>query len=174
MNDPIDHFKLAISAAGLTPPDNITGDGKFQRFSTNGKPGDDAGSYILHLDGLPAGWFGDYRTGLNQTWCSIERSAQCADTRATKAICHAVEVYAECPAPGKESRTRCSGGNGGGDLGSGHTDRRCGRAWLPCQQRHSGQRRTVDRHGGSTGTLRQVVPYIVRAAVGDPHAQCSG
>jgi putative DNA primase/helicase len=82
MNDHIEAFKRAIETAGLTPPDQFTGDGKFQRFSTNGKPGDDAGSYILHLDGLPAGWFGDYRTGLSQTWCSIERHAQTPEQKA--------------------------------------------------------------------------------------------
>jgi putative DNA primase/helicase len=76
MSDPIDLFKTAIAAAGLTPPDNINADGKIHRFSTNGKRGDDAGRYVLHLDGLPAGWFGDYRTGLSQSWCSIERNAQ--------------------------------------------------------------------------------------------------
>jgi putative DNA primase/helicase len=57
MNDHIEAFKRAIETAGLTPPDQFTGDGKFQRFSTNGKPGDDAGWYILHLDNIPAGWF---------------------------------------------------------------------------------------------------------------------
>ena len=76
MIGPIDLFKLAIASAGLTPPDNIIADGKIHGFTTNGKRSDDAGRYVLHLDGLPAGWFGDYRTGLSQPWCSIERNAQ--------------------------------------------------------------------------------------------------
>lgn len=75
-SNPEQAFQGAIAAAGLTPPDSIIADGKIHRFSTNGKRSDDAGRYVLHLDGLPAGWFGDYRTGLNQTWCSIERNAQ--------------------------------------------------------------------------------------------------
>ena len=74
--NPEQAFQAAIAAAGLTPPDTIIADGKIHRFTTNGKRSDDAGRYVLHLDGLPAGWFGDYRTGLNQTWCSIERNAQ--------------------------------------------------------------------------------------------------
>jgi putative DNA primase/helicase len=69
-------FQGAITAAGLTPPDSIIADGKIHRFSTNGKRSDIAGRYVMHLDGLPAGWFGDYRTGLSQSWCSIERNAQ--------------------------------------------------------------------------------------------------
>ena len=75
-SNPEQAFQSAIAAAGLTPPDTIIADGKIHRFTTNGKRSDDAGRYVLHLDGLPAGWFGDYRTGLNQTWCSIERNAQ--------------------------------------------------------------------------------------------------
>lgn len=63
-------FQQAISAAGLPPPDEVIGDGHIHRFSTNGKPRDESGWYVLHLDGVAAGSFGDWRTGLTQTWCS--------------------------------------------------------------------------------------------------------
>lgn len=69
-------FQGAIAAAGLTPPDTIIADGQIQRFSTNGKHSDDAGWYILHLDNIPAGSFGDWREHRTQTWCSIDRNAQ--------------------------------------------------------------------------------------------------
>lgn len=69
MNDALDQFRRAIEAAGLTPPDTIHGDGLIHRFSTNGKGNDDSGWYCLHLDGLPAGAFGCWRSGLNVTWC---------------------------------------------------------------------------------------------------------
>lgn len=61
-------FHDAIQAAGLTPPDIIEADGKLRRFTSNGKRGDDAGWYLLHGDGIPAGSFGDWRTGFAQTW----------------------------------------------------------------------------------------------------------
>jgi len=61
-------FRDAITAAGLTPPDVIEADGKLHRFASNGKRGDDAGWYVLHGDGIPAGAFGDWRTSLSQTW----------------------------------------------------------------------------------------------------------
>ena len=70
MCDPIDLFKSAIAAAGLTPPDNIIADGAIHRFSSNGKPRDDSGWYMLHLDGIAAGAFGCWRAGFTQNWCA--------------------------------------------------------------------------------------------------------
>jgi len=69
-------FQGAITAAGLTPPDTIIADGKIHRFSTNGKRSDNAGWYILHLDNIPAGSFGNWREGRSESWCSIDRNAQ--------------------------------------------------------------------------------------------------
>lgn len=68
MHSAIEQFREAIRAAGLRPPDVIEADGKLRRFGTNGKRSDDAGWYIAHDDGIPAGAFGDWRTGLSQTW----------------------------------------------------------------------------------------------------------
>lgn len=65
-----DHFAQAIEAAGLVPPDAIHADGQLHRFSATGKRSDSAGWYVLHDDGLPAGVFGSWRTGLIETWCS--------------------------------------------------------------------------------------------------------
>lgn len=70
MNDGIDQFRDAIAASGMTPPDTIIDDGAIHRFSTNGKPSDTAGWYIMHNDGIRAGSFGNWRDGFTQTWCS--------------------------------------------------------------------------------------------------------
>ena len=70
MSDVIEHFEAAIAAAGLTPPENVNADGRIHRFSTNGRRGDDSGWYCLHLDGIGAGAFGCWRTGLQSTWCA--------------------------------------------------------------------------------------------------------
>ena len=75
MSDPIEHFRLAIAAAGLAAPDSINPDGVIHRFSTNGKRGDDSGWYMLHLDGIAAGSFGGWREGLIQTWCAKSDNA---------------------------------------------------------------------------------------------------
>lgn len=68
MINPLSQFSDAIRAAGLTPPEKIEADGKLRRFSSNGKRGDGAGWYLLFGDGVPAGCFGDWRTGVTQTW----------------------------------------------------------------------------------------------------------
>ena len=70
MTHPIESFRAAMLAAGLTPPDDVVADGKLRRFSSNGKARDDSGWYVLHLDGIPAGSFGDWREGFSQSWCS--------------------------------------------------------------------------------------------------------
>lgn len=79
----IDQFRSAIAAAGVTPPDVIEGDGTLRRFSTNDKATDKSGWYALHTDGVPAGSFGCWRSGLQSTWCSK------ADTAMTEAERHA-------------------------------------------------------------------------------------
>src|SRR3569833_3964177 len=68
MGQAIEQFRAAIHRAGLSPPDVIEPDGKLQRFASNGRRGDDAGWYVFHADGVPAGSFGDWRAGLSQTW----------------------------------------------------------------------------------------------------------
>lgn len=65
-----DQFAQAIAIAGLVPPDTIHADGLMHRFSTTGRRSDRAGWYVLHADGLAAGVFGCWRTGLTETWCS--------------------------------------------------------------------------------------------------------
>ncbi|MDR3415267.1 MAG: DUF927 domain-containing protein [Nevskia sp.] len=68
MRDPIAQFRDAILAAGLNPPDVIEPDGKLHRFASNGKRGDDAGWYVFHNDRIPAGAYGDWRSGTADTW----------------------------------------------------------------------------------------------------------
>jgi len=68
MRDVIEQFRTAIHDAGLNPPEVIEADGKLHRFTTNGKHSDDAGWYVFHEDGIPAGAFGDWRTGASETW----------------------------------------------------------------------------------------------------------
>ena len=70
-----EQFSQAIEAAGMTAPDFIHADGTLHRFSPTGRSSDAAGWYVLYADGVPAGVFGCWRTGLVQTWCAKANNA---------------------------------------------------------------------------------------------------
>ena len=77
MNSTIEmDFIQAIKEAGLEPPDKIVVDGQFNRFSSEGRPSDKPGWYVLN--DLPncavAGAFGCWRTGVKQSWSSVKMS----------------------------------------------------------------------------------------------------
>ena len=97
MIDPVEQFRAAMTGAGLVAPRIILPDGRLHRFASNGEPRDKAGWYVLHLDGVPAGMFGDFRSDMPSTWradigrkLSPQEVADCkaraeADHRARKA-----------------------------------------------------------------------------------------
>ena len=64
----VQQFRDAVRRAGLTPPDEVEADGELHRFASNGKRSDLAGWYVFHCDGIPAGAFGCWRSGLTETW----------------------------------------------------------------------------------------------------------
>ena len=74
----IDKFRQAITAAGLEAPNVIHNDGAIHRFSSSGRGSDTAGWYTLHMDGVPAGAFGCWRSGLQSSWCAKSDSAMTA------------------------------------------------------------------------------------------------
>jgi putative DNA primase/helicase len=82
MPDAIEQFRKAIFAAGIEPPKKIVADGKIHRFSTKDNRKDNAGWYVLHLDGLPAGAFGDWRSNISEKWCAGSEASMTAEQRA--------------------------------------------------------------------------------------------
>lgn len=60
----------AIDASGLEPPDNVIIDGAIHRFNPDGKPRNKSGWYIAYPDGVVAGAFGDWKSGVHQRWCA--------------------------------------------------------------------------------------------------------
>lgn len=69
LTDAINKFRQAMNDAGIHYSGEIVADGRLHRFHIDGhKPGSLNGAYVLHLDGVPAGWFSDFTTGLSQTW----------------------------------------------------------------------------------------------------------
>ena len=70
MNNAIEEFRQTITATlGYAPPD-IDDDGAIHRFGPSGRGSDKPNWYMLHMDGTPAGAFGDWRSGLQSTWCA--------------------------------------------------------------------------------------------------------
>ena len=82
MMDTVSAFRDEIAQAGLTPPDAIIADGKLHRFASNGDRADDAGWYVLHADGIPAGMFGCWRSNLKKNWCAKSDTAMTETERA--------------------------------------------------------------------------------------------
>jgi phage/plasmid primase-like uncharacterized protein len=66
----VEEFRHTIEQAGLTAPETIVPDGELHRFASNGDRADDAGWYVLHDDGIPAGIFGCFRSNFIQKWCA--------------------------------------------------------------------------------------------------------
>jgi len=73
MNDAIDQFRLAMTNAGLTPPDTIHADGKLHRYSTDSKPSHKNGWYFLHPEGAAWGQAGSWDVNGGEPvchWCA--------------------------------------------------------------------------------------------------------
>ncbi|CAM3705278.1 DUF3987 domain-containing protein [Polynucleobacter antarcticus] len=68
MNNDVYKFKEAIVQSGLNPPDQIIDDGKFHRFSVNGKRSNKNGWYVFNTNDFSAGSFGDWSTGFQSNW----------------------------------------------------------------------------------------------------------
>lgn len=68
-------FRLAIISSGLSFSDKIIADGKLHRFHLEGdKSGQKNGWYVLYDGVIPAGAFGCWKRGLNETWCSKHKA----------------------------------------------------------------------------------------------------
>ena len=62
-------FRQAMQAVGIHYSGEIIADGQLHRFHIEGhKQSRRNGAYKLHLDGCPAGYFEDWKTGIKQTW----------------------------------------------------------------------------------------------------------
>ena len=77
MNDKYEmNFIQAIKELGLELPDKIVVDGQFNRFSSEGRPSDKSGWYVLSdlSDGVIAGAFGCWRSIDKVKWSSVKMS----------------------------------------------------------------------------------------------------
>lgn len=81
----IDSFISAIQDTGIKAPETVVADGQFHRFSSNGKPNDKAGYYILfsNPNGLMAGIFGCWRLQEEHRWSSKSKSTLSLEDKLT-------------------------------------------------------------------------------------------
>ena len=82
-------FRDAMAARGIIPPENLLADDKIHRCDTAGTNGRNNGkndaSYLLHLDGIPAGGFENHQDGLGwQNWHANIRRTLTADEKAAQ------------------------------------------------------------------------------------------
>lgn len=69
--DPVEQFAQAMAEAGIPCPHTPVPDGRIHRFTPEGERGTNRhGWYVLHGDGIPAGAYGDWRTGFKGNWCA--------------------------------------------------------------------------------------------------------
>ena len=67
-------FRRALEESGFTC-DEIAADGQIHRFHVTGdRNGSRNGWYFLHANGIIAGAYGSWKTGLKKTWSSKDIS----------------------------------------------------------------------------------------------------
>lgn len=65
----VEIFRAAMRADGVMYSGEIIADGKLHRFHVEGhKPGTKNGCYVLHTDGIPAGYYQDWKSGTCGRW----------------------------------------------------------------------------------------------------------
>lgn len=96
-------FRRVLAEHGLNPPEVIA-DGTLRRFDANDdKKGKKSAWYVLHGDEVPAGAFGNWKTGLSQKWCGkpagaltpVERAAYLAKIAQSHEAAKAKQIQLE-------------------------------------------------------------------------------
>lgn len=65
----VEQFRAAMSDEGITTDAELIPDGKLHRVSVEGEGRSKrSGWYVLHADGVPAGGFGNWKTGTHGDW----------------------------------------------------------------------------------------------------------
>lgn len=105
----LSQFRAAVSARGLLLPDHIDADGKLHRCALRDVPaGKKDGAYLLHLDGVPAGGFQNFRDGLDwENWrADIGRQLTPEEEAAHRARIEVQRAEREAEAKAKREKAR--------------------------------------------------------------------
>ena len=107
--DVISQFRAAAAARGLLLPDHLDTDGKLHRCELrDGAKAKKDGAYLLHLDGVPAGGFQNFRDGLEwENWrADIGRSLTPEEEAAARARMEIQRAEREAEAKVKRDKSR--------------------------------------------------------------------
>jgi uncharacterized protein (DUF927 family)/phage/plasmid primase-like uncharacterized protein len=107
--DALAQFRIAAAARGLLLPDHLDADGKLHRCELrDGAKGKKDGAYLLHLDGVPAGGFQNFRDGLDwENWrADIGRSLTPDEEAAARARMEIQRAEREAEAKAKRDKAR--------------------------------------------------------------------
>lgn len=88
MLEPVNQFRAALARRGIVPKGGeIVADGRIHRCDAEGRGGEGDAAYLLHLDGIPAGGFQNWRDGFGwATWrADIERTPSPVEEAAHRA-----------------------------------------------------------------------------------------
>jgi putative DNA primase/helicase len=102
-------FRTAAAARGLLLPDHLDADGKLHRCElASGAKGKRDGAYLLHLDGVPAGGFQNFKDGLDwESWrADIGRQLTPEEEAAARARMEAQRAEREAEAKAKRDKAR--------------------------------------------------------------------
>lgn len=81
MREAHDQFRAEIRDRLGVDPGPMALDGRLRRFPTKANGKDEAGWCIGYSDGVPAGAFGDWRSGIHETWCARDPASLTAAER---------------------------------------------------------------------------------------------
>ncbi|MDD3354158.1 DUF927 domain-containing protein [Zoogloea sp.] len=105
----LDQFRRAAEARGLRLPDHLDADGKLHRCELRDGPARKLdGAYLLHLDGVPAGGFQNFKDGLEwENWrADIGRQLTPEEEAANRARMEAQRATREAEAKVKRDKAR--------------------------------------------------------------------
>lgn len=110
--DPIQQFSSALEQRGILPPHEIVGNGSFQRADVEGANGRGDASYVLHLDGIPAGSIINWRDGLGwQPWkADVGRALTAQELSALRAKAEADRLIREQETAKRAAETEAKSG----------------------------------------------------------------
>ena len=88
MLEPVDQFRAALAGRGILPKGGeVIADGRIHRCDAEGRGGKGDAAYLLHLDGVPAGGFENWRDGFGwENWrADTDRTLSPAEEAAHRA-----------------------------------------------------------------------------------------